>query len=101
MYNRYAAQDADYTPVEPQNGSDSKKEKERSPFSSLRDLLGKAKGDSLSGLLKTFHLDTLDKSDVLLLLILLLLFWESEDDELLITLGLFLLLAFADHPSGE
>lgn len=46
----------------------------------------------LSGILEKFHLQDMDKGDLLLLFILFLLFKEGEDEELLIALALLLIL---------
>lgn len=52
----------------------------------------------LSGLLKTFKLDSLDTGDILLLLILLFLVLDGDGDnlELIITLGLVILFSLGD-----
>lgn len=96
LYNRYIPNDARYEQVhEPRHNStsfNSSKNAQRPPppptkgANPLDGIVG-----GLSGLLKNFHLEKLDRGDILLILILLFLFLERDDNlELVITLGLLL-----------
>ena len=109
MYNRYIPEDASYTRVElppepprgPAPGGEPRPSFRVSDFLSgkegLSGLLGIREGNSLSGLLKSLHLDNIDTGDVLLLLILLYLLVEGDDLELVIALGLTLLMGLGDE----
>lgn len=106
MYNRYIPEDVSYTPIEPpQEQPPTHGGGPRSSFripdllsgkEGLSGLLGVREGNSLSGLLKSFRLDSIDHGDVLLLLILLYLLVEGDDLELVIALGLTLLMGLGD-----
>lgn len=99
MYNRYIPNDTfyeripDHDPTSRISGSFRQETRRPPPPSSskgpnpLEGITGK-----LGGLLKNFHLESLDSGDILLILILIFLFLESDDNlELVITLGLLLL----------
>lgn len=58
---------------------------------------GEGLGQSVSSLLKSFHLDDLDTGDILLALIVLLLILEDGDNlDLIITLGLMILFSLGE-----
>ena len=106
MYNRYIPEDTSYTPVQPPPPPP---QRPRSPGTGPRRqppvrfpdfLSGKGGKDSLSGLLKSFHLDNFDSGDILLLLIMLYLLVEGDDLELVIALGLVLLMGLGDDKDG-
>lgn len=111
MYNRYIPEDVSYTPIEPppeQATTPGSGPRPSFPFSdflsgkeSLSGLLGIREGNSLSGLLKSLRLDTIDPGDILLLLILLYLLVEGDDLELVIALGLTLLMGLGDDKEKE
>ena len=106
MYNRYIPEDVSYTPIEPPPEPPRGPTPDGTSRPSLRDLLsgkeglsgllGAREGNSLSGLLKSLHMDSIDAGDVLLLLILLYLLVEGDDLELVIALGLTLLMGLGD-----
>ena len=106
MYNRYIPEDASYTRVEaplelPHSPAPSGEPRQAfrdflSGKEGLAGLLGVREGNSLSGLLKSLHLDNIDTGDILLLLILLYLLAEGDDLELVIALGLTLLMGLGD-----
>lgn len=105
MYNRYIPEDVSYTPIEPppEPPCGPAPESGRPSFrdflsgkEGLSGLLGAREGNSLSGLLKSLHLDNIDAGDILLLLILLYLLVEGDDLELVIALGLTLLMGLGD-----
>ena len=110
MYNRYIPEDVSYIPIEPPPEQPAAPESGPRPsfripgFSSgkegLSGLLGIQEGSSLSGLLKSLRLDSIDPGDILLLLILLYLLVEGDDLELVIALGLTLLMGLGDD-KGE
>lgn len=95
MYNRYIPKSTAYEPVSPPPPhEDTRKKTRRPPPPPPPKGSGPLDGltDRLGGLLKQFHLEELDRGDILLVLILLFLFLESDDNlELVITLGLLLL----------
>ena len=106
MYNRYIPEDVSYTPVEPPPKQPRGPAPDSAPRPSFHDflsgkeglsgLLGAREGNTLSGLLKSLHLDNVDSGDILLLLILLYLLVEGDDLELVIALGLTLLMGLGD-----
>ena len=106
MYNRYIPEDVSYAPIEPlpepprdpapDNGTRPSFRDFLSGKEGLSGLLGTREGNSISGLLKSLHLDNIDTGDVLLLLILLYLLVEGDDLELVIALGLTLLMGLGD-----
>lgn len=99
MYNRYIPEDASYTrvqaPSQPRRSGTGARQQILLP-----DFLSGKGGldvkDSLSGLLKSLHLDKIDAGDVLLLLIMLYLLVEGDSLELVIALGLTLLMGLGD-----
>lgn len=111
MYNRYIPRDAHYGPIPPEErasaGAQSGRGVERPRPGGLSGLLdglfrpsaGETGGigQTLSSLLKGFHLDDLDTGDVLLALIVLLLILEDGDNlDLVITLGLMILFSLGE-----
>ena len=100
MYNRYIPENTSYARIEPppkRPGGPAPGTGPRPSFH-IPDLLSGREGlSSLSGLLKSFHLDKVDTGDILLLLIMLYLFVEGDDLELVIALGLPLLMGLGDN----
>lgn len=86
MYNRYIPDSAVYRPV----AEEERREAHRPPPPPSAPGGGAAGWPG--GLLKGFHLGSMDMGDILVLLIILLLLLEGDDElEVLITLGLLLL----------
>lgn len=108
MYNRYIPADVSYTRVEPPPEQPRGPTPGGGPRPSFRfpefpsgkeglsGLLGIREGNSLSGLLKSLHLDNIDAGDILLLLILLYLLADGDDLELVIALGLTLFMGLGN-----
>ncbi len=100
MYNRYIPNQARY---EPAAGPAAPPPPHRPPskggLGTLLGSLGSGEGigQSVSTLLKTFHLDDLDTGDILLALIVLFLILEDGDNlDLIITLGLMILFSLGE-----
>lgn len=106
MYNRYIPEDVSYAPIDPPPEQPPAHDSRPRPSfrfpdplagkEGLSGLLGGREGNSLSGLLKSLRLDSIDSGDILLLLILLYLLVEGDDLELVIALGLTLLMGLGD-----
>lgn len=106
MYNRYIPEDVSYVPIEPPPEhppapGGGPRQSFRIPDilsgkEGLSGLLGGREGGSLSGLLKSLRVNSVDPGDILLLLILLYLLVEGDDLELVIALGLTLLMGLGD-----
>lgn len=106
MYNRYIPEDTSYTriePLPPQSQSPESGPRRQPPLrfpdflKGKEGLSGVMGAGSLSGVLKSLHLDRIDSGDVLLLLIMLYLLVEGDDLELVIALGLTLLMGLGDE----
>lgn len=101
MYNRYIPTQARYEAAKPPQ---SKPSQDRRPpgglgslFSGWKDGMGDNLSQTVSSVLKSFHLDDLDLGDILLALIVLLLILEDGDNlDLIITLGLMLLFSLGE-----
>ena len=97
MYNRYIPSGERYEPVGEEPSFHAERGRTPPPPPGGRRPPPKGNGPldgifgKLGGVLKNFHLESLDRGDILLVLILLFLFLESDDNlELVITLGLLL-----------
>ena len=114
MYNRYISNGTQYTritmqddmpfqatPPHPEPESDTQKDTNFNPFSSLFSGLENKKNAGLAGIFRALKLDDVDTGDILLLLILLFLFRDGEDLELVILLGLILLLGLGEKEDQE
>lgn len=107
MYNRYIPQAASYGPIPPESGGQAPSGQSRGKSGGLGSLLGGLFSDggdqggisqTLSSLLKNFHLEDLDTGDILLALIVLLLILEEGDNlDLIITLGLMILFSLGEQ----
>jgi len=107
VYNRYIPIQAHYEAVQPprsgqQQASASAPRRQTGGLGSLLSGLKEGMGDGLSqtvsDLLKSFHLDDLDLGDILLALIVLLLILEDGDSlDVIITLGLMLLFSLGER----
>jgi len=94
LYNRYLRNDlGNYTRITPAEYYEPPKESPHTPPSFDRLSSPKEKGGKLfSSLLKTLHLQEINRADLMLLALLFFLFEEDADEELLIALGLLLIL---------
>lgn len=106
MYNRYIPHGAQYGPIPPEERTSSPShpgERSGGLGGLLGGLFGEKSGEAsgigqtLSSLLKSFHLEELDTGDILLALIVLLLILEDGDNlDLVITLGLMILFSLGE-----
>lgn len=107
VYNRYIPTQARYEAARPpqgrqQTGGGTAPDKRPagglgSLLSGWKDGVGDSLSQTVSSVLKSFHLDDLDLGDILLALIVLLLILEDGDSlDVIITLGLMLLFSLGE-----
>lgn len=99
MYNRYIPTQVRYEAASARPAAAPPPRPSKGGLGGLLGSLGSGEGigQSVSSLLKTFHLDDLDTGDILLALIVLLLILEDGDNlDLIITLGLMILFSLGE-----